>query len=248
MFDLQSDSLVGVRVNSSSNVMLLIISNSAQSIADVNASAERALQHLVKLKPTDPVMVVEQHGFPQTFVPQEYPLGVVTNIVRDLGGMLMTKQKGDSVLGAVSAARTTGVGRGRSLKNDNVPLSNLLEGLSNGKGANGAEGGLFQAKRRKERLKPFKFGPPELSELAVALRAYVTAKRDTSAPVTSWSNLLARKWPREYALSKQANGFKCTAQKVREAIDANLMNRYGDIWQWRGGWPAEAEKYPACAI
>ena len=58
MFDLQSDSLVGVRVNSSSNVMLLIISNSAQSIADVNASAERALQHLVKLKPTDPVMVV----------------------------------------------------------------------------------------------------------------------------------------------------------------------------------------------
>ena len=111
MFDLQSDSLVGVRVNSSSNVMLLIISNSAQSIADVNASAERALQHLVKLKPTDPVMVVEQHGFPQTFVPQEYPLGVVTNIVRDLGGMLMTKQKGDSVLGAVSAARTTGVGR-----------------------------------------------------------------------------------------------------------------------------------------
>jgi hypothetical protein len=26
------------------------------------------------------------------------------------------------------------------------------------------------------------------------------------------------------------------------------MNRYGDIWQWRGGWPAEAEKYPACAI
>ena len=47
MFDLQSDSLVGVRVNSSSNVMLLIISNSAQSIADVNASAERALQHLV---------------------------------------------------------------------------------------------------------------------------------------------------------------------------------------------------------
>ena len=136
----------------------------------------------------------------------------------------------------------------RSLKNDNVPLSNLLEGLSNGKGANGAEGGLFQAKRRKERLKPFKYGPPELSELAVALRAYVTAKRDTSAPVTSWSNLLARKWPREYALSKQANGFKCTAQKVREAIDANLMNRYGDIWQWRGGWPADAEKYPACAI
>tara|TARA_B000000441_G_C21680218_1_gene312969 strand:- start:270 stop:845 length:576 start_codon:yes stop_codon:yes gene_type:complete len=139
--------------------------------------------------------------------------------------------------------------RGRSLKNDNVPLSSLLEGLANGGGKNGKpEVGLFQAKRRKDRLKPFKFGPSELAELAVGLRAYVTAKRETSAPVTSWSNLLARKWPREYALAKQAAGFKCTAQKVREAIDANLLNRYGSVWQWRGGWPAEAEKYPACTI
>ena len=110
MFDIHGDGLVGVRVNTSSNITLLIISTSAQSISDVNASAERALQNLLKLKVTDPVMVVDQQGFPQTFVPQEYPLGVVTNIVRDLGGMLMTKQKGDSVLGAVSAARTTGVG------------------------------------------------------------------------------------------------------------------------------------------
>ena len=130
-----------------------------------------------------------------------------------------------------------------------MPLSSLLEGLANGGGKNGKpEVGLFQAKRRKDRLKPFKFGPSELAELAVGLRVYVTAKRETSAPVTSWSNLLARKWPREYALAKQAAGFKCTAQKVREAIDANLLNRYGSVWQWRGGWPAEAEKYPACTI
>ena len=90
-----------------------------------------------------------------------------------------------------------------------------------------------------------------------AERAGGTGRRATSlrhcqarnhAPVTSWSNLLARKWPREYALAKQAAGFKCTAQKVREAIDANLLNRYGSVWQWRGGWPAEAEKYPACSI
>ena len=90
--------------------------------------------------------------------------------------------------------------------------------------------------------KPFEFGPPELVELAVALRAYVADKRDTDAPVTSWSNLKTRKWPLEYALNKQANGFRCSVAKVLRAIDANLMNRYGDIWQWRGGWPAEAEE------
>ena len=119
-----------------------------------------------------------------------------------------------------------------------MPLSSLLEGLAKGGGKNGKpEVGLFQAKRRKDRLKPFKFGPSELAELAVGLRAYVTSKRETSAPVTSWSNLLARKWPREYALAKQAAGFKCTAQKVREAIDANLLNRYGSVWQWQGGGP-----------
>ena len=109
MFDIHGDGLVGVRVNTSSNITLLIISTSAQSISDVNASAERALQTLLKLKVTDPVMVVDQQGFPQTFVPQEYPLGVVTNIVRDLGGILTTKQKGDSVL-ATMPARTNGAG------------------------------------------------------------------------------------------------------------------------------------------
>ena len=105
MFDIHGDGLVGVRVNTSSNITLLIISTSAQSISDVNASAERALQTLLKLKVTDPVMVVDQQGFPQTFVPQEYPLGVVTNIVRDLGGILTTKQKGDSVLATIPALR-----------------------------------------------------------------------------------------------------------------------------------------------
>ena len=103
-------------------------------------------------------------------------------------------------------------------------------------------------KRRPERLLPFSFGPAELADLATALRAYVNLKNDTSAPVTSWSNLIARKWPREYALSKQALGLKCSAQKVQEAIDKNLLNRYSDLWGWRGGWPAEAEVYPPCRI
>ena len=103
-------------------------------------------------------------------------------------------------------------------------------------------------KRRKERLRPFEFNAEELEELAVALRAFVNAKRDTSQPVTSWSNLVARKWPREYALSKQATGVKCTAQKVMEAIDKNLLHRYEANWGWRGGWPAAAEMYPPCTI
>ena len=36
---------------------------------------------------------------------------------------------------------------------------------------------------------------------------------------------------------KQATGVKCTAQKVMEAIEGNLLNKYTDTWGWRGGWP-----------
>ena len=134
-----------------------------------------------------------------------------------------------------------------------MPLSDLLPG--SGTGVKGRAGGkrvgdylLSAHKRRKERLRPFEFNAEELEELAVALRAFVNAKRDTSQPVTSWSNLVARKWPREYALSKQATGVKCTAQKVMEAIDKNLLHRYEANWGWRGGWPAAAEMYPPCTI
>ena len=134
-----------------------------------------------------------------------------------------------------------------------MPLSDLLPG--SGTGVKGRAGGkrvgdylLSAPKRRKERLRPFEFNAEELEELAVALRAFVNAKRDTSQPVTSWSNLVARKWPREYALSKQATGVKCTAQKVMEAIDKNLLHRYEANWGWRGGWPAAAEMYPPCTI
>ena len=67
MFDIHGDGLVGVRV--AVNITLLIISTSAQSISDVNASAERALQTLLKLKVTDPEMVVDKGS--STFVPQE---------------------------------------------------------------------------------------------------------------------------------------------------------------------------------
>lgn len=145
-----------------------------------------------------------------------------------------------------------------------MPLSNLLaaggkggrgKGGGRGKrgvkrGENGAEDGvaLPAAKRRRERLLPFNFGPEELADLAVALRAYVNQKRDTSAPVTSWSNLIARKWPREYAMAKQAKGLKCSAQKVHEAINNNLLNRYAEVWEWKGGWPPAAQAYPPCRI
>jgi hypothetical protein len=62
---------------------------------------------------------------------------------------------------------------------------------------------LKPLKRRREPLVPFAIGPSELVELAVALRAYVATRRSTSTPVTSWSNLIARKWPREFAWSKK---------------------------------------------
>ena len=137
--------------------------------------------------------------------------------------------------------------RGRPAARDTVPLSTLV-----GADAKGKRGGdsltAAAPKRRKQRLKDFEFGAAELAELAVALRAYVNAKRDTSSPVTSWSNLVARKWPREYALSKQATGVKCTAQKVMAAIDENLLDRYQETWEWKGGWPAEARAYPPCKI
>ena len=137
--------------------------------------------------------------------------------------------------------------RGRPAARDTVPLSTLV-----GVDAKGKRGGdsltAAAPKRRKQRLKDFEFGPTELAELAVALRAYVNAKRDTSQPVTSWSNLVARKWPREYALSKQATGVKCTAQKVMAAIDENLLDQYQETWEWKGGWPAEARAYPPCKI
>lgn len=137
--------------------------------------------------------------------------------------------------------------RGRPAARDTVPLSTLV-----GADAKGKRGGdsltAAAPKRRKQRLKDFEFGPTELAELAVALRAYVNAKRDTSQPVTSWSNLVARKWPREYALSKQATGVKCTAQKVMRAIDENLLDRYQETWEWKGGWPVEARAYPPCKI
>jgi hypothetical protein len=137
--------------------------------------------------------------------------------------------------------------RGRPAARDTVPLATLV-----GADAKGKRGGdsltAAAPKRRKQRLKDFEFGAAELAELAVALRAYVNAKRDTSSPVTSWSNLVARKWPREYALSKQATGVKCTAQKVMAAIDENLLDRYQETWEWKGGWPAEARAYPPCKI
>jgi hypothetical protein len=32
------------------------------------------------------------------------------------------------------------------------------------------------------------------------------------------------------------------------AIDENLLDRYQETWEWKGGWPAEARAYPPCKI
>ena len=39
-----------------------------------------------------------------------------------------------------------------------------------------------------------------------------------------------------YANSKQALGLiKCRAKEVHKALDDNLLNKYSDLWGWRGG-------------
>jgi hypothetical protein len=43
--------------------------------------------------------------------------------------------------------------------------------------------------------------------------------------------------------TRQALGLKCSGQKVQEAIDQNLLNRYTDVWEWRGGWPPVGPLY-----
>lgn len=330
------DALVGQRITTGAdNVTVLVIAQPSAAIEEITSLAERATDHLTRLKPDDAVMVLEQHGMPPTFVPPEYPLSWVTSVSHRAGGTLstLTKAKAPFNLSGGRAVGTSGYApydpspqfrdpdqarlsqrvdflqraerystarfpdfpdcavirhasfflrtarfrrrtsrarsatrpltftpsmpssspqnqhhrRGRPAARDTVPLSTLV-----GADAKGKRGGdsltAAAPKRRKQRLKDFEFGPTELAELAVALRAYVNAKRDTSQPVTSWSNLVARKWPREYALSKQATGVKCTAQKVMAAIDENLLDRYQETWEWKGGWPAEARAYPPCKI
>lgn len=350
------DALVGQRITTGAeNVTVLVIAQPTAAIEEITSLAERATDHLTRLKPDDAVMVLEQHGMPPTFVPPEYPLSWVTSVSHRAGGTLstLTKAKAPFNLSGGRAVGTSGYApydpspqfrdpdqarlsqrvdflqrprksfdraisrfprlrgnttrvvfpsdrtlsfsrrrtsrarsatqpltftpphlslpialptpstshtsmpssspqnqhhrRGRPAARDTVPLSTLV-----GADAKGKRGGdsltAAAPKRRKQRLKDFEFGPTELAELAVALRAYVNAKRDTSQPVTSWSNLVARKWPREYALSKQATGVKCTAQKVMRAIDENLLDRYQETWEWKGGWPAEARAYPPCKI
>lgn len=333
------DALVGQRITTGAeNVTVLVIAQPTAAIEEITSLAERATDHLTRLKPDDAVMVLEQHGMPPTFVPPEYPLSWVTSVSHRAGGTLstLTKAKAPFNLSGGRAVGTSGYApydpspqfrdpdqarlsqrvdflqrprkifdraisrfprlrgnttrvvfpsdarfrfrgdgrrarahatqpltftpsmpssspqnqhhrRGRPAARDTVPLSTLV-----GADAKGKRGGdsltAAAPKRRKQRLKDFEFGPTELAELAVALRAYVNAKRDTSQPVTSWSNLVARKWPREYALSKQATGVKCTAQKVMAAIDENLLDRYQETWEWKGGWPAEARAYPPCKI
>jgi hypothetical protein len=334
------DALVGQRITTGAdNVTVLVIAQPSAAIEEITSLAERATDHLTRLKPDDAVMVLEQHGMPPTFVPPEYPLSWVTSVSHRAGGTLstLTKAKAPFNLSGGRAVGTSGYApydpspqfrdpdqarlsqrvdflrasaerystarfpdfpdcavirhasfflrtarfrfrgdgrrarahatqpltftpsmpssspqnqhhrRGRPAARDTVPLSTLV-----GADAKGKRGGdsltAAAPKRRKQRLKDFEFGPTELAELAVALRAYVNAKRDTSQPVTSWSNLVARKWPREYALSKQATGVKCTAQKVMAAIDEHLLDRYQETWEWKGGWPAEARAYPPCKI
>jgi len=58
--------------------------------------AERAVEHLMRLKQDDRVMLLEHPQYPATFVPPEYPLNWVTSVAGRSGGTLTTVAKKDA--------------------------------------------------------------------------------------------------------------------------------------------------------
>jgi hypothetical protein len=88
------DALVGQRITTGAeNVTVLVIAQPTAAIEEITSLAERAADHLTRLKPDDSVMVLEQHGMPPTFVPPEYPLSWVTSVSHRAGGTLSTLTK-----------------------------------------------------------------------------------------------------------------------------------------------------------
>ena len=88
------DALVGQRITTGAdNVTVLVIAQPSAAIEEITSLAERATDHLTRLKPDDAVMVLEQHGMPPTFVPPEYPLSWVTSVSHRAGGTLSTLTK-----------------------------------------------------------------------------------------------------------------------------------------------------------
>jgi hypothetical protein len=105
------DALVGQRITTGAeNVTVLVIAQPTAAIEEITSLAERATDHLTRLKPDDAVMVLEQHGMPPTFVPPEYPLSWVTSVSHRAGGTLstLTKAKAPFNLSGGRAVGTSG--------------------------------------------------------------------------------------------------------------------------------------------
>ena len=105
------DALVGQRITTGAdNVTVLVIAQPSAAIEEITSLAERATDHLTRLKPDDAVKVLEQHGMPPTFVPPEYPLSWVTSVSHRAGGTLstLTKAKAPFNLSGGRAVGTSG--------------------------------------------------------------------------------------------------------------------------------------------
>ena len=91
------DALVGQRITAGAeNITVLVIAQPAANVQEITAMAERAVEHLMRLKQDDRVMLLEHPQYPATFVPPEYPLNWVTNVAGRSGGTLTTVAKKDA--------------------------------------------------------------------------------------------------------------------------------------------------------
>ena len=116
------EALVGQRITvGNDNITVLVIAQPAAPVQEITGMAERAVEHLARLKPEDSVMLLTQHGYPPTLVPPEYPLNWVTSVSARSGGQLTTVAKANAPVG-MGGGRSTG-GSGCVRTRENLPPS-----------------------------------------------------------------------------------------------------------------------------
>ena len=102
------EALVGQRITvGNDNITVLVIAQPAAPVQEITGMAERAVEHLARLKPEDSVMLLTQHGYPPTLVPPEYPLNWVTSVSARSGGQLTTVSKANAPVG-MGGGRSSG--------------------------------------------------------------------------------------------------------------------------------------------
>ena len=121
-----ADGLVGQRITAGpDNITVLIIAAPDANIQEITSRAETVADHLNRLKAADPVMVLDQPGFPRTFIPPDYQLGVVQAVTDLMGGGLSTIRKGTAPLGT-KASSTVGYVSHLSTPSENSPQRNKI--------------------------------------------------------------------------------------------------------------------------